>query len=192
MRSASLSSVEIQDSFWAPKLDVYRENHPALVYLCNGNCVRLRKAAGQPVEGELNGTWGEANLYKFMRNGCMRPSENATPFWKSGIDGSSTFWPYGQQPDGYLHVYVTNNKNSLGPGFSDGSHDGYVLGHMIEAALESKRRPANQSSWISPAGPPTRPMTLFLGPNGQPASVVTPSWRWLWLSSIGRRGAALP
>ena len=43
-----------------------REDHSAFVVLHAVGVARLRKAAGQKVEGELNGTWGEANLHKFL------------------------------------------------------------------------------------------------------------------------------
>ena len=107
----------------------------------------MRKAAGQPVEGELNGTWGEANLYKFMQTAACALSSKRDPILEERIDGIVDLLAAGQQPDGYLHVYVTNNKKApWDPAFLDGSHDGYVLGHLIEAALEDKRRPAKSKA----------------------------------------------
>ena len=97
---------------------------------------RGKKAAGQKVEGELNNTWGEANLYKFMETAAyaLAVKPDADLEWR--FEEVIKLLAAAQQPDGYLHAYVTNNKKTpWDPDFLDGSHDGYVLGHLIEAAL---------------------------------------------------------
>jgi hypothetical protein len=64
---ATLRQVRIEDRFWAPKLKVYREQTiPHSWQFMQGELRALQAAGGQSVAGELNGTWGEANLYKFL------------------------------------------------------------------------------------------------------------------------------
>jgi DUF1680 family protein len=129
--------VEIRDSFWAPKLRVYREQTiPHSWRFMEWELRSLRKAAGQAVEGELNGTWGEANLYKFLETVAYSLALAPDPKLEAQVDQVVALLAAAQQPDGYLHAYVTNNrKTPWDPDFLDGSHDGYVLGHMIQAAL---------------------------------------------------------
>jgi DUF1680 family protein len=94
----------------------------------------LRKAAGQPVEGELNGTWGEANLYKFLETAADALAMARDRELEQRIDEIVALLAAGQQPDGYLHVYITNNrKPPWDPAWT--AHGGYVLGHLIEAAI---------------------------------------------------------
>jgi uncharacterized protein len=137
---AQVGSVEIGDSFWAPKLKVYRERTiPHSWFYMQWEMRALRKAAGQAVEGELNGTWGEANLHKFLETVAYSLAQQRDPLLEERVDEVIELLAAGQQPDGFLHVYITNNnKLPWDPAFLDGSHDGYVLGHMIEAALEYK------------------------------------------------------
>ena len=67
LQTLPIANVDIRDPFWAPKIKVYREKTiPHSWFYMQWEMRSLRKAAGQKVEGELNGTWGEANLHKFL------------------------------------------------------------------------------------------------------------------------------
>jgi uncharacterized protein len=137
LRALPLSRVEIRDGFWAPKLEVYRDKTiPHAWQYMQWEIRALKRAGGQSVEGELNNTWGEANLYKFMQTVAHSLAVKPDAELERRLDEVIKLLAAAQQPDGYLHAYVTNNKKTpWDPDFLDGSHDGYVLGHLIEAAL---------------------------------------------------------
>jgi DUF1680 family protein len=165
-----VAHVQVRDSFWAPKLKVCRESTiPHSWFYMQWELRSLRHAAGQKVEGDLNGTWGEANLYKFLETAAYSLAQERDPALERQVDEVIALVAAGQQPDGYLHVYVTNNrKTPWDPGFLDGSHDGYVLGHLIEAAIEYHAA-TGKRAFLDLAGKAAdQAWQHFLGPNGQP------------------------
>jgi hypothetical protein len=129
----------------------------------------LRKANGMPVEGDLNGTWGEANLYKFMETVGYSLSSSPDPALEQRADEVIQLLKGAQQPDGYLHVFITNNqKPKWDPEFLDGSHDGYVLGHLIQAALAWKEGTGKTNFLQIACKAADQAYDHFLGPQGKP------------------------
>jgi uncharacterized protein len=133
-----LQNVTLRDSFWAPKFEIYRTRTiPHSWFNMQWNLRALQKANGQAVQGDLNGTWDEANLHKFLETVAYSLAIHPDAELERRMEEVIALLRGAQQPDGYLHVHVTNTKKPpWDPAFLDGSHDGYVLGHMIEAALE--------------------------------------------------------
>jgi uncharacterized protein len=164
------STVEICDAFWAPKLRVYREvTIPHSWRYLETEIRSVRKAAGQKVEGELNGTWGEANLYKFLETVAYSLALHPDAGLERQVDQIVVLLAAAQQPDGYLHAYVTNNKKvPWDPNFLDGSHDGYVLGHMIQAALAYQAATGNGAFREVACKAADQAYQHFLGPDGHP------------------------
>ncbi len=165
-----LANVDIRDAFWAPKLRVYRERTIPWSWNYMGWELRaLRKAGGEEVPGELNGTWGEANLYKFLETAAYSLAQFPDPELERRFDEVVALLARAQQPDGYLHAFVTNNgKPPWDPAFLDGSHDGYVLGHMIEAAIEYHAATGKRAFLEIACRAADQAWRHFLGPNGQP------------------------
>ncbi len=170
VRLLPVQSVTIEDSFWAPKLKVYREKTIPHSWNYMGWELRsLQKAAGKQVEGELNGTWGEANLHKFLETIAYSLAMHPDAEVERRMDEVIAMLAAAQQPDGYLHAYVTNNKKTpWDPGFLDGSHDGYVLGHMIEAAIEHSSATGKRTFLDIAVKAADQAYEHFLGPNGKP------------------------
>lgn len=138
LRPLPLKNVRITDDFWAPKLKIYKERTiPHSWKYMAAELKALRVAAGDPAAGELNGTWGEANLYKFLETVAHSLGQFPDPELEKRVDDIVELLAKAQQPDGFVHVfYINSKKPKWDPEFLDGSHTGYVLGHMIEAALE--------------------------------------------------------
>lgn len=170
LRLLPLTNVAIADSFWAPKLKVIRERTiPHSWQYMQWELRSLHKAAGQPVEGDLNGTWGEANLHKFLETVAYSLALHPDPALEQRADEVIRLLAAAQQPDGYLHAYVTNNrKPPWDPEFLDGSHDGYVLGHMIEAAIEYHAATGKRAFLDLACRAADQACQHFLGPDGQP------------------------
>ncbi|MBE0538030.1 MAG: glycoside hydrolase family 127 protein [Phycisphaerae bacterium] len=165
-----VGNVQVEDAFWAPRLKVYREKTIPHSWNYMGWEIRALKAAnGLKVDGDLNNTWGEANLYKFMETCAYSLAMHPDEQLEKRIDEIIELLSGAQQPDGYLHAYVTNaGKTPWDPAFLDGSHDGYVLGHMIEAALEYDAATGKKTFLAIAQKAADQAYEHFLGPNGVP------------------------
>jgi hypothetical protein len=166
----SVAQVKIRDSFWEPKIKIYREKTiPHSWPYLQAELRAIRKAAGQSVEGELNGTWGEANLCKVMETAAYSLAMGRDAILERQMDEIIELLAAAQQPDGYLHAYVTNaKKKPWDPDFLDGSHDGYVLGHMIEAAIEYRAATGKSKFFNVAMRAADQACNHFLGHQGQP------------------------
>ena len=162
--------VGIEDDFWAPKLKIIRERTiPHSWHYMQWELRALQKAAGQPIQGELNGTWGEANLYKFLETVAYALAQQPDPQLERRADEVIALVAGAQQPNGYVHAYITNSrKPQWDPAFLDGSHDGYVLGHLIEAALEYQAATGKRTLLEVARRAADQAYAHFLGPNGRP------------------------
>ena len=165
VHSLPVKQVRLTDRFWAPKLARYKAHTiPHSWYYLAGELRALRQAAGQRVEGELNGTWGEANLYKFLETAAYSLGVSPTRNWNGRWTRSSRWSPVASSPT--VTCTCTSpiqQKTPWDPGFLDGSHDGYVLGHMIERPWSITPPPASAPFSTSPAMPRTRPASIFSG-----------------------------
>jgi uncharacterized protein len=168
--SVPMAQVSIEDSFWAPKLKICRERMIPHSWNYMGWELRaLKKANGMAVEGDLNGTWGEANLYKFLETVSYSLGTSPDPALQQRADEVIQLLRGAQQPDGYLHAFITNNqKPKWDPEFLDGSHDGYVLGHLIQAALAWKEGTGKTNFLEIACRAADEAYNHFLGPHGTP------------------------
>ncbi len=165
-----MKSVQIADDFWTPKLRIYRERTIPFSWNYMGwNLRALHAAAGDKVEGDLNGTWDEANLHKFLETIALSLGAFPDAALEKRADQVIALLGRAQRSDGYLHAHVTNAKKlPWDPGFLDGSHDGYVLGHLIEAAIEYQASTGKRSFLDIAMRAADQAHQHFLGTNGQP------------------------
>lgn len=170
LRAVPVKDVVLQGGFWAPKLAVIRDRTiPHSWPYMAGEIRALQKAAGRPVEGELNGTWGEANLFKFLETVAYSLAQQPDPDLEHRVDEVVALVAAAQQPDGYAHAYVVNEKKTpWDPTFLDGSHDGYVLGHMIQAAIAYHAATGKRAFLEVASRAADQAGRHFLGPNGHP------------------------
>lgn len=170
LRPLPLKDVQITDQFWAPKLRLYKERTlPHSWKYMESELRALRYAAGEKVEGPLNGTWGEANLYKFLETVAHSLALFPDPDLEKRVDDIVTLLGRAQEADGFVHLfYINSKKPRWDPEFLDGSHTGYVLGHMIEAAIEYNANTGKRAFLDIACKAADEAWEHFLGPNGQP------------------------
>jgi uncharacterized protein len=170
LRLPAAKDVKLEGGFWAPKLKVYKENTiPHSWQYLEGEIRALQKAAGQQVQGDLNGTWGEANLFKFMETAAHSLGACPDPALEARMDEIIALVGAAQREDGYAHAYIVNSgKPQWDPEFLDGSHDGYVLGHMIEAALEYHANTGKRNFLDIACRAADQAYEHFLGTDGRP------------------------
>ncbi len=160
----------LEGGFWGPKLRIYRERTIPHSWQYMGHNLRsLRKAAGQPTEGPFNGTWDEANLHKFLETIALSLGTSPDAALEQSVDEIVDLLGRAQRPNGYAHVHIINEgKPEWDPEFLDGSHDGYVLGHLIEAAIEYEANTGKRALLDIACKAADEAYEHFLGPKGVP------------------------
>jgi len=162
--------IKVEDSFWAPKLKIYTEKTiPHSWNYMQWNVRALQRANNIQVEGDLNGTWDEATLFKFLETAAYSLSITPDPALEKRVDEIVTWLGNVQQPDGYAHVHILNTKKKRwDPDFLDGSHEGFVLGHMIEAAIQYHAATGKKQFLDIATKAADAAYVHFLGPQGAP------------------------
>lgn len=169
LRTVGVKNVQI-NGFWNDRLRACIDQFIPHAWQYMTNEIRaVRKAAGEKVDGELNGTWGEANLFKFLETIAYSLAISPDPALEKRADDLIALLGRAQQPDGYVHAHIVNSKKpKWDPGFLDGSHDGYVLGHLIEAAIEYHAATGKRAFLDIACKAANQAYEHFLGPNGKP------------------------
>ncbi len=163
-------NVRLEGGFWGPKIRVYQERSiPHSWQYMDGNLRALRKAAGEKIDGPFNGTWDEANLYKLLETIAHSLGMFPDAALEQKVDEIVDLLGRAQRANGYAHVFIINEgKPEWDPAFLDGSHDGYVLGHMIEAALEYHANTGKRAFLDIACKAADEACEHFLGPKGVP------------------------
>ncbi|MHC4658439.1 MAG: glycoside hydrolase family 127 protein [Planctomycetota bacterium] len=135
LKLVPVTTVRIEDKFWSPKLRVYRENTiPHSWKYIEGNIKALRKIAGLSEESGETGLWTEANLHKFIETVAYSLALHPEAELEKQLDKVISVLAAAQRPDGYIHAHVII-KNLTPWGNLYHQHDGYVSGHLYEAAV---------------------------------------------------------
>lgn len=136
----ALTMVEIRDDFWSPKLTVYRENSisnawPNLAPAIEG----LKRAAAhekRPVVGSH--LYDEGNVYKTLEAASCSLAQVPNAELERRVNELLAIIAAAQQPDGCVYAHALTRGEA--PWSSPRSHeDGYVVGHLIEAAVAHYR-----------------------------------------------------
>jgi len=136
LESLPLGSVRVKEGFWAQRQRVIRENMLPSNSWQYAQCAidELRHAATperMPVEN--NGVAYESVLYKVMETAALSLTQKPDPALERRMDEVIALIAAAQQSNGYVHAFVINRK--LQPWGDSNYHEGYVAGHLIEAAI---------------------------------------------------------
>eukprot|EP00927_Polykrikos_kofoidii_P008905 TRINITY_DN13711_c0_g1_i1.p1 TRINITY_DN13711_c0_g1~~TRINITY_DN13711_c0_g1_i1.p1 ORF type:complete len:695 (+),score=80.97 TRINITY_DN13711_c0_g1_i1:201-2285(+) len=143
----SFRDVEIEDSFWLPRLETNRKiTIPYCFDRCQetGRLANFAKAARRlPGKFEGVGCFNDSDVFKVVEAASYslstHPDENLKSFLDRVIDDIAG----AQEDDGYLYTGRTIDPDKPGRGAGPqrwawihcGSHELYNLGHLIEAAV---------------------------------------------------------
>ncbi len=166
----AVRDVRLEGGFWGPKMRLYKERTiPHSWQYMGYNLRSLHKAAGEVTDGPFNGTWDEANLYKLLETIAHSIGMFPDPELERKVDDIVDLIGRAQRTNGYAHVFIINEgKPEWDPAFLDGSHDGYVLGHMIEAAIEYHANTGKRAFLDIACRAADEACEHFLGPGGVP------------------------
>jgi len=131
------SQVKIEDSFWAPRLDLHKTaTIPVCIDQIEVQTGRIRNfekvAAG---EGEHEGYFfDDSDVYKALEGLAYSLIQHPDPALEAKCDEWIAKFAAAQQEDGYLNTYFTLVRPQDRWTDMD-KHELYCLGHMTEAAI---------------------------------------------------------
>jgi DUF1680 family protein len=150
MRPVAVRDVRVADTFWAARLKVMRENTIPHSWDWVKGAVQELKLAGKlttekpPPEHRGRVKWREANLHKLLETCAYALAQRKDPKLDAKVDAMIAIIGAAQQPDGFAHAWAINRTprrwRALGS-----EHNGYVQGHLYEAAVAHYRATGKQN-----------------------------------------------
>ena len=136
IRAVPFAAVTFSDAFWAPKQNVCRERTiPHSWQYVTREIEDNEIAAGWKSLPRGDDTpWNQANLHKVLETCAYALAQGPDPELDKKLDGIIAAIAAAQQPNGYVNALITVRHKTPWTNL-DGQHEGYVAGHMIEAAV---------------------------------------------------------
>src|SRR5665213_1932171 len=147
-----VQAVHMGEGFWTSRRKVTTERSlPTMLTLLEEHGVvdNFRRLAGRldiPRKGPL---YTDSDLYKWIEGAAWALASNETAETdkqklRGDIDSLTTHILAAQEPSGYLNTYFTGERVKLR--FTDPlhSHEGYCLGHLLQAAIAYYRATGNR------------------------------------------------
>ena len=144
IRPVAFTYVQVNDGFWAPKLETNRTMTVPYALKMNeetGRVDNFRKAAGL-MKGPFQGKrYNDSDIYKAMEGAAYTLMLHPDPDLKKRLDDLIGIIGKAQEPDGYHYTTRTIDPKNPAPGAGPArwsnlrvSHELYNVGHMYEAA----------------------------------------------------------
>ncbi|MGB2717672.1 MAG: beta-L-arabinofuranosidase domain-containing protein [Vicinamibacterales bacterium] len=151
-RPVPFTSVHLNDSFWAPRIETNRAvTIPAAFQQCERtqrvyHFERAAKALrGEPLDDKKppNYPFDDSDLYKVIEGAAYTLSVTPDPQLDAYVDGLIAKIAAAQEPDGYIYTTRTIDPRNPHPWAGperwvferNDSHELYNMGHLIEAAV---------------------------------------------------------
>ena len=142
LRPLPLTDVRLSDSFWEPRRRVNREFTLPSQYEHLENTGRVdnfRRAAGK-IEVPFRGlNFNDSDVYKWLEAASWTLATVQDPDLEQMVDAAIAEIADAQEPDGYLDTYYTFEKASERWTNLRDTHELYVAGHLIQAAVAHHR-----------------------------------------------------
>lgn len=136
IRPVPFVNVKITDNFWSPKQKIYRERTiPHSWQYVQKEIEDNEIAAGwKNIQRGKDTPWNQANLHKVLETCAYSLGQEKNPELDRKVDYIISAIAGAQQPNGYVNALITVRKMTPWENL-DGQHEGYVAGHLIEAAV---------------------------------------------------------
>jgi uncharacterized protein len=148
MKPVPLSAVQIEDTFWRPRLDANRDiTIPSQLEHCEktGRIDNFRRAAGK-IEGAFQGIFfNDSDVYKWLEAAAFSLATHPDPKLDADVDAVIQEIADAQQPDGYLNTYFMFEKAGERYTNLKDMHELYCAGHLIQAAVAHFRATGKRS-----------------------------------------------
>ena len=135
-RAVPFPAVRLADNFWAPKQKILRERTiPHNWEYVKAEIEDNEIAAGwKHIERGNDYPWNQANLFKTLETVAYALPQEPNAGLEARLDEVIDAIAHAQQPNGYVNALITVRHMTPWTNL-DGQHEGYVAGHMIEAAV---------------------------------------------------------
>ncbi|MFP4026500.1 MAG: glycoside hydrolase family 127 protein [Candidatus Brocadiia bacterium] len=142
LRPVPVSSVQLNDEFWAPRLRTNREVTIPDQFRSieeSGRLDNLRRAGGL-ADGKFEGIYfNDSDIYKWLEAACWEFAREPDDELKQKIEQTVSIIEQAQEDDGYLNSYFTlMSPDKRWENLRD-RHELYCAGHMIQAAVAHHR-----------------------------------------------------
>jgi DUF1680 family protein len=143
-----LAAVQIQDTFWSPRLEVNRTRTLDHVYkeLEATECIRNFDIASGKVQAKFGGPWwGDSDVYKWIEGASYILALHPDARLESKVDGLIAKIAAAQQKDGYLDTYIQLNLPDLKWKSLAFNHEMFCAGSLFEAAVAHNQATGKRS-----------------------------------------------
>jgi DUF1680 family protein len=133
-----LTAVQIQDTFWSPRLEVNRTRTLDHVYkeLEATECIRNFDIASGKVQAKFGGPWwADSDVYKWIEGASYILAQHPDARLESKVDELIAKIAAAQQKDGYLDTYIQLNLPDLRWKSLAFNHELFCAGSLFEAAV---------------------------------------------------------
>ena len=133
-----LTAVQIQDTFWSPRLEVNRTRTLDHVYkeLEATECIRNFDIASGKVQAKFGGPWwADSDVYKWIEGASYILAQHPDARLESKVDELIAKIAAAQQKDGYLDTYIQLNLPDLKWTSLAFNHELFCAGSLFEAAV---------------------------------------------------------
>ncbi|MBA7467125.1 Non-reducing end beta-L-arabinofuranosidase [subsurface metagenome] len=134
---AQLGNVTIDDSFWAPRIEINRERtipYEYKMFKATGRMDSL-KLGWEPGKEPVPHFFWDSDIYKWIEAASYSLTTHPDSQLDSLIDGLVGLITKAQQPDGYLNTYYTVVEPGKRWTNLRDRHELYCAGHLLEAAV---------------------------------------------------------
>ena len=143
LHTVPVSAVRVDDGFWAARRKVTTERSlPTLLDLLEEHGVfdNFRRLSGRKNVPRRGPLYTDSDGYKWIEAAAWAISSNETTDAEKAklqakVEALISDIVAAQEPSGYLNTYYQAIKRICDSPNSPGSHEGYCLGHLIQAAI---------------------------------------------------------
>ncbi|MBV8571618.1 MAG: glycoside hydrolase family 127 protein [Acidobacteriaceae bacterium] len=153
LHTVPVQAVHLSDGFWSARRRVTTERSlPTLLLLLEEHGVidNFRRLAGHAELPRRGPLYTDSDLYKWIEGASWALASNETAEadkqkLRSDIETLIGYIVAAQEPSGYIDTYFAGDKAHLR--FTDltHSHEGYCLGHLIQAGIAYYRATGNRT-----------------------------------------------
>jgi uncharacterized protein len=143
LHTVPVQSVRLGDGFWSARRKVTTERSlPTLLDLLEEHGVvdNFRRLAGRPDLPRKGPVYTDSDLYKWIEAAAWALASNETSDadkqkLRGDVESLTTHILAAQEPSGYLNTYYVGDKARLRFTELTRSHEGYCLGHLLQAGI---------------------------------------------------------
>ena len=142
LRPVPSAAVQLQDTFWQPRLTINREvTLPGQLRHCEetGRLDNFRRAAGNKQLDFQGLYFNDSDVYKWAEAAAWSLATHPDPSLDAALNTVIQTIADSQQPDGYLNTYFMFEKADLRYTNLKDMHEIYCAGHLIQAAVAHHR-----------------------------------------------------